>query len=113
MNEFIEYFKSSGFVDTRFITKDGIDIILRLSGLDYLHSSEKTTDKPKLDTQERKEFEKRIFLAHASEDKIAVRKLYRKLKENGLEPWLDEENLHPGVRWDDEIKKAIKIQEYF
>lgn len=113
LSEFIDYFKSSGFVDTRFITKDGIDIILRQSGLDYLYSSEKNTDKLKINIQERKEYEKRIFLAHASEDKVAVRKLYRKLKENGLEPWLDEENLHPGVRWDDEIKKAIKNSRIF
>jgi len=113
LSEFIDYFKSSGYVDTKFITKDGIDIILRQSGLDYLYSNENSNDKPKFNIQERKEWEKIIFLAHASEDKVAVRKLYRKLKENGLEPWLDEENLQPGVRWDDEIKKAIKNSRIF
>jgi len=54
-----------------------------------------------------------IFLAHASEDKPYVRKLYKTLKENGLEPWLDEENLMPGVRWDDKIKEAIKNSRFF
>lgn len=54
-----------------------------------------------------------IFLAHASEDKPYVRKLYKELKDNGLEPWLDEENLMPGVRWDDKIKEAIKNARFF
>lgn len=56
---------------------------------------------------------KTIFLAHASEDKPYVRKLYKVLKEHKLEPWLDEENLAPGVKWDDEIKNAIKKSKFF
>jgi len=56
---------------------------------------------------------KTIFLAHASEDKPAVRKLYRELKASGLEPWLDEENLEPGVRWDEEIKEVIQKTRFF
>ncbi len=32
----------------------------------------------------------RIFLGHASEDKDAVRELYRKLQEKGFHPWLDD-----------------------
>lgn len=54
-----------------------------------------------------------IFLAHASEDKERVRKLHGKLKQNGLEPWLDEEDLMPGVKWDDKIKEAIKKARFF
>lgn len=50
----------------------------------------------------------RVFLAHASEDKNEVRKLYIELKKNGIKPWLDEEDLLPGERWDDKIKEAIK-----
>jgi len=56
---------------------------------------------------------KTIFLAHASEDKEYVRKLYKKLKENNLEPWLDEVDLMPGVKWDDKIKEAIKKSRFF
>ncbi|MEM6394982.1 MAG: TIR domain-containing protein [Bacteroidota bacterium] len=54
-----------------------------------------------------------IFLAHASEDKPYVRKLYKKLQDSGLEPWLDEENLMPGEKWDDKIKEAIKNARFF
>lgn len=56
---------------------------------------------------------KTIFLAHASEDKAYVRKLYKTFKENDLEPWLDEVDLLPGVKWDDKIKEAIKKSRFF
>jgi TIR domain-containing protein/uncharacterized protein DUF1566 len=37
-----------------------------------------------------------------------VRKLYRRLCAAGAQPWLDEENLLPGVDWDSEIRKAVR-----
>ncbi len=51
---------------------------------------------------------RRIFLAHASEDKPAVRQLYRELRARGFEPWLDVEDLLPGQVWKTEIPKAIR-----
>lgn len=58
-------------------------------------------------------WEKTVFLAHASEDKDFVRKLYKALDENGLDPWLDEEDLMPGVLWDKTILEAIKKSRFF
>ena len=58
-------------------------------------------------------WDKTIFLAHADEDKPYIRKLYKKLKDNGLEPWLDEEDLMPGAKWDDKIEEAIKNARFF
>ncbi len=58
-------------------------------------------------------WDKTIFLAHANEDKPYIRKLYEKLKDNGLEPWLDEEDLMPGSKWDDKIEEAIKNARFF
>lgn len=49
-----------------------------------------------------------IFLCHASEDKEAVRTLYRKLLQFGFNPWLDEEKLLPGHDWNAEITRAIR-----
>lgn len=50
-----------------------------------------------------------IFLCHSSDDKPAVRDLYRKLKSHsGLKPWLDEEDLVAGQDWELEIRKAVK-----
>jgi len=49
-----------------------------------------------------------IFLAHASEDKETVRVLYHRFQEDGIDPWLDEENLLPGENWRREIPKAVR-----
>jgi len=49
----------------------------------------------------------RVFLCHASQDKPAVRKLYRYLKQRGVRPWLDEFDLLPGENWEVEIPKAL------
>jgi len=57
--------------------------------------------------------ENTIFLAHANEDKPIIRRLYNELKANGLNPWLDEEDLLPGMKWDDEIVKTIKNSSFF
>ena len=50
----------------------------------------------------------RVFLCHASEDKSAVRRLYSRLRSDGYDPWLDEEDLLPGQDWQGEIAKAVK-----
>ena len=49
-----------------------------------------------------------IFLSYASEDFDEVKPLYERLKDQGLRPWLDRENLLPGVDWDREISREIK-----
>jgi len=50
----------------------------------------------------------RVFLCHASGDKPAVRDLYRRLRSDGIAPWLDEEDLLPGQDWQSEIPKAVR-----
>ncbi len=50
----------------------------------------------------------RVFLCHSSKDKPAVRDLYRRLKGNNVDPWLDAENLLPGQKWDYEIGNAVR-----
>ena len=49
-----------------------------------------------------------VFLCHASQDKAFVRSFYKKLLEEGIKPWLDEEDLLPGQNWQIEIKRAVK-----
>lgn len=50
-----------------------------------------------------------VFLCHASQDKLVVRELYRRLLAEGwIDPWLDEEKLLPGQDWDMEIEKAVE-----
>lgn len=50
----------------------------------------------------------RVFLCHSKDDKIEIRNLYQQLYSNGIEPWLDEEDLLPGQDWEREIRKAVR-----
>ena len=50
-----------------------------------------------------------VFLSYASQDESVVRKLYENLKkESWINPWLDKEELLPGMDWDLEIYKALR-----
>jgi hypothetical protein len=49
-----------------------------------------------------------IFLCHASEDKGVVRELYYRLREAGIQPWIDEEDLLPGQQWQEVIREAVQ-----
>jgi len=48
-----------------------------------------------------------IFLIHAHSDKLAVRKLYERLANEGFNAWLDAERLQPGQDWQNEIRNAL------
>jgi len=48
-----------------------------------------------------------VFLVHNSLDKPQIRVIANKLKEQGLRPWLDEEQIVPGQLFQDAIQKAI------
>jgi TIR domain len=47
------------------------------------------------------------FLCHNSADKPAVRELAGRLRGIGLVPWLDEEELRPGLPWQDQLQAQI------
>lgn len=49
-----------------------------------------------------------VFLCHSSSDKEDIRKLYHRLKGDGIDPWLDEEDLLPGQDWDWAIRRSIR-----
>lgn len=48
-----------------------------------------------------------VFLAHNTSDKYLVNILCEKLKERGLKPWIDTEQMPPGTMFQDEIQKGI------
>ena len=50
----------------------------------------------------------KVFLCHASADKPAVRELYKRLENDGVDAWLDSEDLIPGQNWRVEIPKAVE-----
>jgi hypothetical protein len=49
----------------------------------------------------------RVFLVHANADRKSVHKLYTRLMQDGIDAWMDVENLQPGQDWQSEIHKAI------
>ena len=53
----------------------------------------------------------RAFLCHSSGDKPAVRELYQRLCDEGIDAWLDEEKLLPGQDWQREIPKAVRASD--
>jgi hypothetical protein len=50
----------------------------------------------------------KVFLCHADVDSKAVRVLYDRLVQDGVDAWLDKENILPGQAWDYEIRKAVR-----
>lgn len=50
----------------------------------------------------------KVFLCHCSDDKPQVRDLYRRLSQEGFDPWLDEEDLLPGQNWRLEIPRVLR-----
>jgi hypothetical protein len=50
----------------------------------------------------------KVFLCHTSGDKVAIRALFKRLKNDGIDVWLDEENLLPGQDWQMEIPNAVQ-----
>jgi hypothetical protein len=50
-----------------------------------------------------------VFMAHSSQDKPLIRQIYRQLKARGLRPWLDEEEIAPGTKFQDEIQEDYAI----
>ena len=49
-----------------------------------------------------------VFLAHNSQDKAIVRNIANELRQRGIEPWLDDEQIPPGQPILDFIEKAIQ-----
>jgi hypothetical protein len=53
----------------------------------------------------------KTFLCHSSSDKPSVRALRRRLLDDKIQPWFDEEDILPGQDWDLAIRKAIRASD--
>ncbi|MEO0407395.1 MAG: TIR domain-containing protein [Cyanobacteria bacterium P01_A01_bin.135] len=49
-----------------------------------------------------------VFLAHNSNDKPLIRQLRDHLQAEGIQTWLDEDNILPGRQFQDEVQNAIR-----
>jgi TIR domain-containing protein len=54
----------------------------------------------------------KIFISYASEDEQYARSVYNALKAQGFEPWLDKEDLVPGIDWDRNIKENLRTADF-
>src|SRR5215213_7115670 len=48
-----------------------------------------------------------VFLSHNGRDKPLVEAVARRLRDAGLEPWLDAWCLSPGGRWQEELAEGL------
>src|SRR5215510_5072335 len=53
----------------------------------------------------------RIFLCHANEDKPRVRDVYKRLQEEGFQPWLAAEDLAPDQSWVQAIPPMLQASD--
>ncbi len=58
-------------------------------------------------------FDPSIFISYAEEDLEIAEKLYHDLKNKGVNPWLDKEDIIPGQKKNLAIDQAIKDSSYF
>ena len=49
-----------------------------------------------------------VFLSHNRREKEAVREIWQALRQRGLNPWLDEEDLIPGRSWQEAVEEVIR-----
>jgi hypothetical protein len=52
-----------------------------------------------------------VFISYASDTKRWAEELTRALKSQGMEPWVDFKDLHPGQRWREQLERAIDASE--
>ncbi len=55
----------------------------------------------------------RIFISYAREDADVALRIYDDLKDDGLDPWLDTQDLLPGEEWERTITHVIRDSSYF
>lgn len=54
-----------------------------------------------------------VFMSHVSEDARSVKRLARELEKGGVEIWLGDERIPPGVQWRTAIRDAIRAGMFF
>jgi hypothetical protein len=54
-----------------------------------------------------------VFISYASDTKPLAEELTRDLESQGIEPWVDFKDLHPGQRVSEELQRAIEQAAWF
>jgi TIR domain len=56
---------------------------------------------------------KAVFISYVRDDSAAVDRIAANLRTNGVQVWLDRDNISPGDRWRHAIRRAIRDGAYF
>ena len=56
---------------------------------------------------------KHVFISYVRENKKDVDRLCQDLESNGVNVWLDRNDIKPGARWKEAIREAIRKGDYF
>jgi hypothetical protein len=56
---------------------------------------------------------KTVFISYAREDSKYAERIYKNLKDAGLNPWRDKDAIRPGENWKIAIRSAIKNSRFF
>ena len=56
---------------------------------------------------------KRVFISYVNENFLIVDLLYQELDSCGIQVWMDRNNIAPGLRWKQEIRRAIQQGAFF
>lgn len=110
---FVELY-NRGFIDAiDASTLDGkayINPKITFEGREYYNSLERTTTQPM--TNSKKET-KKVFISYVRENYDKVAQVCNKFSDEGIDYWIDRENIEPGILWKIAIKNAISKGAYF
>ncbi len=55
----------------------------------------------------------KVFISYVHDDSKTVDRLFRDLRQSGIDAWIDRESLRPGQFWPDAIRSAIRNGDFF
>lgn len=53
-----------------------------------------------------------VFISYAREDRDRAEELYRNLRSEGFDAWIDSHDLLPGAHWKSEIRRIVRAAQY-
>ena len=102
-----EKFRLKHLIEETQTERDEIDRKLELLQ-DRLVKTNVPFVRPKADGETNKKFTYDVFLSYSSADKVVVRQLAERLRDDGVRVWFDEWSIEPGQGIFDEVSKGIE-----
>lgn len=94
------------FVTGNSIETSHIDSVIEYGVIAYIKKTGKWTENIQK-TIEKNFLRFDVFLCHNNQDKPQIKQIGNELEARGLQPWLDEDQLQPGLPWQDTLEQQI------